>query len=96
MRPNRLTWRAARVYGRLWDTSTLASSLHELEDCVRYLCVVISVHLALPMTCLHLWLYVAAAVRLFAPGSLRNWRRLCNYLRYSSIGEFGVWQLQGQ
>ena len=46
----------AHLESCLWDTSTLANSLHELEDCVHHLCVVISVHLALPMTCLHLWL----------------------------------------
>ena len=33
--------------------SALANNLHELEDCVRHLCEVISVHLALPITYLH-------------------------------------------
>ena len=42
--PKPARWRAARVCGRLWDTSTLANSLHELEDCAHHLCVVISVH----------------------------------------------------
>ena len=40
-------------------TSTLANSLHGLEGYVLHLCVVKSVHLALQMTCLHLWLCVA-------------------------------------
>ena len=48
--------------------SALGVGLHELEDYIHHLCVVISVHLALPMTCLHLWLYVAEAVWLFALG----------------------------
>ena len=52
--PNRLTWRAARVEGELWDPSALTNNLHKLKDCVHHLCEVISVHLALPMTCLHL------------------------------------------
>ena len=59
---------SCQVWGVLWDLSALANNLHELEDCVHHLCEVISVHLALPMTCLHLWLYVAEAVWLFAPG----------------------------
>ena len=52
--PNQLTWKASRVEGELWGSSALANNLHELEDCVRHPCEVISVHLALPMTCLHL------------------------------------------
>ena len=39
-----------------------------LADYIHHLYVVISSHLALPMTCWHLWLYVAEAVRLFALG----------------------------
>ena len=93
---NRCTWKTARIYCWLRYTGALGVGLHELADYIHHLCVVISAHLALPVTCLHLWLCVAEAVRLFALGWLRSWRRLCNYLRYSSIGEFGGWQLQGQ
>ena len=49
-------------------TSALGVGLHELADYIHHLCVVISAHLALLMTCWHLWLYVAEAVRLFALG----------------------------
>ena len=44
-------------FGDTWKY--LCTNLYELEDYVQYLCVVKSVHLALQMTCLHLWLCVA-------------------------------------
>ena len=70
--------------------SALASSLHGMGDCARHQCVVISAHRVLPMTCWLLWLYDQAAVRLSAPGLLRNWQIWYNYPRYSQSDGVGV------
>ena len=64
--PNPVRWEGFQ--GRLRYANALGVGFHELADLYSYLCVVMSAHLALPMTCWHLWLYVAEAVRLFALG----------------------------
>ena len=58
------TWKAARVD---FDPLMLLELVMSWQI-IHRLCVVISAHLALPMTCWHPWLYVAEAVRLFALG----------------------------
>ena len=57
--PKRVHLESCQVCGQLWFSSALANCLRGLEDYVLHLCVVKSVHLALQMTCLHLWLCVA-------------------------------------
>ena len=51
-----------------FDTLVLLELVFMSSQIIHHLCVVISAHLALPMTRWHLWLYVAEAVRLFALG----------------------------